>query len=621
MNLATATKLTMFAGRKDVNTVEPVATKNFAGLTICIEHKKGTTRVIKNDAGVVVFKTKMHADYGYFKDSVGRDGDETDVFIGPDKEADQVFTVHMLDKGHDIAQREDEDKCFIGYASHEAALQSFLQHYPEHFYGGMTSLPVETFVQKLKEASLPHREKKIHAGGPGSGRHPAGLSENERSAVQTQLRDPSFVNTSLRGSGVLSKEQQSHVDALDSAIKQSPVLDAGTVLYRAISRNFATESYKSSLASNGLNPGSTFTDKGFVSTTTDRNVANDPGYVHQNDRLVLHITVPDGIHALAPKDAVSGEKAVELASWEHELLLPRNQTFRIDKTKGSNLYVTLLKHGMQAGGPGSGRKPTVQPGLNTRQTHRMLWAIKPSGGVILHKADLKHTHADWFKKIGLSYAGPSYDKIQRGSTMIFPTEKKAVLHSYTNDGVTPNEVYQHVQSVLPPTYQLQCSTASASAIQGGGKGSGCHGDRCGRPGEGKKTGSTNGLTKAEIAKINYKPANKEHQRIADKMEIAMSSAIGLSRTPNNSAFDLQSSKIGVEVKTLIDQKNGKISMNHAAVQRKLKVARQNDLRIYTLVVDARDKKDVKYLMKPGVGSFRINGMTEVDNLATLKRKL
>lgn len=134
------------------------------GLNINIEHPKGTQRTLHNDAGKVVYSVHMHNHYGYIKKTKGRDGDDVDCFVGPIQNAKEVYVIHMIDKGPDVDQREDEDKCMIGFPTAEAAKRAFLLHYPKDFYGGMTSLPVAIFKKRLAQAQKPHREKKIHAG-------------------------------------------------------------------------------------------------------------------------------------------------------------------------------------------------------------------------------------------------------------------------------------------------------------------------------------------------------------------------------------------------------------------------------------------------------------------------
>jgi hypothetical protein len=133
------------------------------GLPVTIEHKKGTQRLLHDDDGNVVYKVHMHHDYGYFNHTTGRDGDEVDCFLGPVKGAKEVYIVHMLDKGPVVAERENEDKCMVGFPSADSAKTAFLLHYPASFYGGMTSLPVSLFKKKLKQASLPNHKRKIVA--------------------------------------------------------------------------------------------------------------------------------------------------------------------------------------------------------------------------------------------------------------------------------------------------------------------------------------------------------------------------------------------------------------------------------------------------------------------------
>ncbi len=132
------------------------------GLPITVEHKKGSLRILHDDKGKVVYKQNMHADYGYFNHTKGRDGDEVDCFVGPLKNAGFVYVAHMKDMGPVKSEREDEDKCFIGYPGADAAKTAFLLHYPATFFGGMTTLSVADFKAKLKQAQKPYREKKIH---------------------------------------------------------------------------------------------------------------------------------------------------------------------------------------------------------------------------------------------------------------------------------------------------------------------------------------------------------------------------------------------------------------------------------------------------------------------------
>lgn len=133
------------------------------GLPVTIEHPAGTLRTLHDDKGKVVYKKHMFHSYGFFDKTKGRDGDAVDCFLGPVKNAEEVYIVHMKDMGPVENEREDEDKCFVGFPSAEAARYAFLLHYPKNFFGGMTVLSVDDFKKKMATASLPYRRKKITA--------------------------------------------------------------------------------------------------------------------------------------------------------------------------------------------------------------------------------------------------------------------------------------------------------------------------------------------------------------------------------------------------------------------------------------------------------------------------
>jgi hypothetical protein len=171
------------------------------------------------------------------------------------------------------------------------------------------------------------------------------FTEHEKKAIDQQLRDPGFVNETLRGEHELTSVQQSHVTALDSAIAKSEALKEDKAVYRATSINSLNgEGYASTQPTDGIKVGSTFTDKRYVSTTTDKASANNPGYTHPDDRMILNINVPAGTKVFEPGKAGLTGKAFELAGWEKEVLLARGSTFRIDKVIGTReLNVTLVK--------------------------------------------------------------------------------------------------------------------------------------------------------------------------------------------------------------------------------------------------------------------------------------
>lgn len=127
-------------------------------------------------------------------------------------------------------------------------------------------------------------------------------------------------------------------------------------------------------------------------------------------------------------------------------------------------------------------------------------------------------------------------------------------------------------------------------------------------------GQAKGMPKdnrVERAKDSAVRCGADEQRIADRSENVLSDAVGVPRTRDNSAFDLRNDEVGIEVKTLINGKNEKITMSKSAMGRKLAEQRADGLKIYTVVVDRRAggmTGKASYYIKQGVGSFRLGSM-------------
>lgn len=113
------------------------------GLEIAIENPAGTVREGKG------WRTKMKYDYGYVCRSEAVDGDEVDVYLGPNLDAPTVYVVHQRKYGD--WKRYDEDKCMIGFDSEAAARAAYLEHYDDpRFLGPITAMPVDEFVAKVR---------------------------------------------------------------------------------------------------------------------------------------------------------------------------------------------------------------------------------------------------------------------------------------------------------------------------------------------------------------------------------------------------------------------------------------------------------------------------------------
>lgn len=118
------------------------------GLPIAIENRKGSVRS-GVDADGKKWRTKFEVPYGYLKNTKGKDGEEIDAYVGPHKDAKQVFVVHQHEangKGH------DEDKVMLGFHSKAEAKETFLKHYTDpKFLGPISTLAVGELKQKLRE--------------------------------------------------------------------------------------------------------------------------------------------------------------------------------------------------------------------------------------------------------------------------------------------------------------------------------------------------------------------------------------------------------------------------------------------------------------------------------------
>ena len=126
--------------------------------------------------------------------------------------------------------------------------------------------------------------------------------------------------------------------------------------------------------------------------------------------------------------------------------------------------------------------------------------------------------------------------------------------------------------------------------------------------------------RVERAKKSAVHTGQHEQAIAERSEQVLSDAISVPRTRDNSAFDLKNDDVGIEVKTLVNGKNEKITMSKAALGRKIAEQRADELKTYTVVVDRRTgglAGKATYYVKEGLGSFRLGSMTKIS-LSDLK---
>lgn len=117
---------------------------SFAGMDISIETDAGQQRHWHDPFSGRSGATTMRVPYGYIRRTEGEDGEQVDVFVGPDQAAPFAFIVHQM-KAPDFTDY-DEDKVFIGLRTPDEAQALYLQHYDDpRFLGSMSVMPIEHF--------------------------------------------------------------------------------------------------------------------------------------------------------------------------------------------------------------------------------------------------------------------------------------------------------------------------------------------------------------------------------------------------------------------------------------------------------------------------------------------
>lgn len=120
--------------------IEKYYDTTFQGIPIAIENPKGSIRKGKG------WETKMFYPYGFIKNTKGKDGDEIDVFIGPNKFSKKVFIIRQMGRGGAYV----EDKVMLGFDNLEAARDAFCAHYDDQdFLGKITEMRIDQFKQKV----------------------------------------------------------------------------------------------------------------------------------------------------------------------------------------------------------------------------------------------------------------------------------------------------------------------------------------------------------------------------------------------------------------------------------------------------------------------------------------
>ena len=127
---------------------------------ISIENPDGSVRKGTNKSGKK-WESKMHGHYGYFKRTLGKDGDQVDVVVKPKTETSpKVFVVDQVNEQGQF----DEHKVIMGTESAKEAKDLYLSNYEKGWngFGEITEMDTETFRGWVKDGK---RTKKPLAGG------------------------------------------------------------------------------------------------------------------------------------------------------------------------------------------------------------------------------------------------------------------------------------------------------------------------------------------------------------------------------------------------------------------------------------------------------------------------
>ncbi|WP_300456611.1 LPD38 domain-containing protein [Desulfobacula sp.] len=120
------------------------------GLDISIENPDGSTRKGKDVSGKK-WESTMHGHYGYFKRTLGKDGDQVDVVIKSGTETSpKVFVVDQVDPG---TGKFDEHKVVMGAESQKEAKTLYLSNYEKGWkgFGEITEMGIDDFKAWLKD--------------------------------------------------------------------------------------------------------------------------------------------------------------------------------------------------------------------------------------------------------------------------------------------------------------------------------------------------------------------------------------------------------------------------------------------------------------------------------------
>jgi pterin-4a-carbinolamine dehydratase len=402
-----------------------------------------------------------------------------------------------------------------------------------------------------------------HAGRPGNLGGSSAGTEHLETYVATGGAY-STINQKLRTSADLDDEEKNTVDALDRMIAQGSI-DSDRVLYRTSD----TES-----AFKDLQVGDEFSDPAFLSTS--KNTERFHAFKDDPQVTRFKFNVKKGMPALDVNSMLPDHEN----SGDDEVLLPRGMKWRVVSRRGN--LIQLEPKVESLGGKGSGDfghagRPGKKGGSAGTQSAADL-------GSSLKKSTNFYSGVFYFDREG---AEATRQKLGLEASAVSKTRRGFMIRSPKGESFGPEGWVS------------------------------------------KKEEISQRSEKAKLALKNHNPFTREKEAWATKNEGEIVAMIGGKGTDDNRPVDVVrevgGKQHGIEVKTMLDNKAGKITMRKDAVARKEKWARQNKAVLHTVIVDDRDKfgrKDLhsghRVYYQRGIGSFRLATMTPVRDAAHLR---
>lgn len=121
------------------------------GLELSIENPRGSERSGQRPDGSE-WRHTMSDHYGYIRRTTGADGEQVDVYLGPQEESDQVFVVDQLNQQDGSF---DEHKVMLGFPDEQSAVAAYRSNFDADWQvGKVTAMPVADFKGWLKGGDL-----------------------------------------------------------------------------------------------------------------------------------------------------------------------------------------------------------------------------------------------------------------------------------------------------------------------------------------------------------------------------------------------------------------------------------------------------------------------------------